>query len=155
MTIFHLNPVNGRTGICHDSTRACPISRENHFTSLEAVSHAVEVGDFSKAQDENTADAFATLRNNLGSPLVNYQVAERFHDDGEFEARENRLLILLGNALILENTHEDDGQLRAEKEKLLGEISDVYFVRNSLSNEERSILDNLEEIKNLWLRKWN
>ena len=154
MTLFHINPLNGSAGVCHDSSRKCPLSKGNHFTSLAAVSHALEVGSFTKRPDEETLAAYSKLKESFNSPLVDHRIAARIQDTEVLEAYESTLLVLLGKALLLEEASEDGENLRSDKEELLGEISDAYFIRNSLSSPERIILDNLVRIKDLWLKNW-
>jgi hypothetical protein len=155
MTIFHLNPLNERLGICHGSTRSCPLSRDNHFTSLEAATQALEHNDFSKALDEAANEALIALDRNLGSQLVDYELAKRINEHKEFGERETKLLILLGKALSLDSSTEDKALVKDEKAKLLAQISDIHFIKNKLSSKEKQLLDNLISMKKRWLKNWN
>lgn len=154
MTLFHINPLNGGAGICHDSSRKCPLSKNNHFTSLAAVSRALEVGSFTKGPDEETSAAYSKFKESFGSPLVDHRIVARFQETEDFGAYESTLLVLLGKALLLEESSQDGEDLSSDKEGLLGEISDAYFIRNTLSSAERIIVDNLVKVKDLWLKNW-
>lgn len=154
MTLFHINPLNGGLGICHDSSRKCPLGKNNHFTSLAAVSRALEVGSFTKGPDEETSAAYSKLKESFSSPLVDHRIVARFQETEDFGDHESALLVLLGKTLLLEESSQDGEQSRADKEELLGEISDAYFIRKNLSSAERIIVDNLVKVKDRWLKNW-
>lgn len=154
MTIFHLNPLNERLGICHDSSRSCPLSKANHFTSLEAATLALEHKQFSDELDDEDLEALIALEKKQNNYLENFDLAGIIQDFRGFDRRETKLLILLGKTLVINSSTEDKALVKEEKAKLLSQISDFRTIKPQLSLDEKQILSNLLTIKKTWLKNW-